>query len=176
MSGMTPFTRTESGVFVAWNATITGDVTLGADCSVWFSAVIRGDVAPVVIGPRTNIQDCAVVHCDNGIPNTIEEDVVIGHGAIVHGAHVGAGSLIGMHATLLGRTRIGRRCLIAAGTVLAPGTEVPDGMLVMGVPGKIVRPVREEDLAYMQNLARHYVELAGKYVRGEMQFTPGLRP
>lgn len=172
---MTPFTRTPTGVYVAWNATITGEVTLGADCSVWFGAVIRGDVAPVIIGERTNIQDNAVVHCDNGFPNTIGNDVVIGHGAIVHGSSIGDGALIGMHATLLGKTRVGRRCLIGAGTVLAPGTDVPDGMLVMGVPGKIIRPVREEDLAYMQGLAKHYVELAEKYVQGKMNFTPGLR-
>jgi carbonic anhydrase/acetyltransferase-like protein (isoleucine patch superfamily) len=96
----------------------------------------------------------------------IEDDVTIGHGAIVHGMFVGRGSLIGMGSTVLSRTRIGKECLIAAGAVVPPGLEVPDRMLVMGVPAKIVRPLREQDLKYMQWLTEHYVELAEKYVKG----------
>jgi len=150
----------------AYNATIVGQVSLGEYCSVWFGAVIRGDVAAVTIGRRTNVQDNAVVHCDSDVPNVIGENVVIGHGAIVHGKAVGDGSLIGMGSTLLSRTIVGRECLIAAGAVLAPDMVVPDRMVVMGVPGKIVRAVSEEDLRYMRWLAGHYVELAEKYVKG----------
>src|SRR5437868_2955210 len=128
------FTKTAANYFLAHNATLTGDVTIGELASFWFNAVVRGDVAPVTIGRRVNVQDQAVIHCDTGVANVIEDDVTIGHGAIVHGAFVGQGSLIGMGATLLGRTRIGRDCLVAAGAVLSPGTEVPDGMVVMGVP------------------------------------------
>jgi len=149
---------------MAHNATVVGDVSAGAKASFWFNSVVRGDVAPVTIGERTNIQDCAVVHCDSGVPNVIESDVVIGHGAIVHGMWVGQGSLIGMGATVLSRTRIGRECLIAAGAVVPPGLEIPDRMCVMGVPGKIVRPVKDEELSYMRWLAGHYVELAEKYI------------
>ncbi|HEY8750968.1 MAG TPA: gamma carbonic anhydrase family protein, partial [Tepidisphaeraceae bacterium] len=93
---------------------------------------------------------------------------VIGHRAVVHGMFVGAGSLIGMGAVVLSRTRIGRGCLVAAGAVVPPDLQVPDGMVVMGVPGKIVRPVKEEELKYMRWLVPHYVELAEKYVKGEM--------
>jgi carbonic anhydrase/acetyltransferase-like protein (isoleucine patch superfamily) len=164
------------GSFRAHNATIVGDVKAGESSSFWFNAVVRGDVAPVVIGRRTNVQDCAVVHCDTDVPNIIGDDVVIGHGAIVHGKFVGDGSLIGMGATLLSRSVIGRECLIAAGAVVAPDMVVPDGMVVMGVPGKIVRAVSEKDLKYMHWLRVHYVELAEKYVRGEFDSATSLTP
>src|SRR5438477_7693195 len=133
MQRLAQFIRTPAGVYTAPNFVIVGDVTIGADSSVWFSAVIRGDVAPIVIGKRVNVQDGAVIHCDTGFSNTIGDDVTIGHGAIVHGTSVGDGTLIGMSATLLGRTQIGRECLIAAGAVVPPGLVVPDRMCVMGV-------------------------------------------
>jgi carbonic anhydrase/acetyltransferase-like protein (isoleucine patch superfamily) len=152
------------GFFISPNCTIVGDVTIGQNTSVWFNAVIRGDVAPVKIGKRVNIQDLALIHCDTDVPNIIEDDVSIGHNAVVHGAFVGAGTLIGMHATLLGRTKIGKECLIAAGAVLPPGMEVPDRSVVMGVPGRIVRSVSEEDLKYLRWLPGRYVELAERYV------------
>jgi carbonic anhydrase/acetyltransferase-like protein (isoleucine patch superfamily) len=163
------FTRTREGFFLAHNATVTGNVVVGQDASFWFNAVVRGDVAPIVIGKRVNVQDGACIHCDTDVPNVIEDDVTIGHGAIVHGMFVGRGSLIGMGAKVLGRTRIGHECLIAAGAVVPPGLEVPDRMVVMGVPGKIVRPVKEEELKYMQWLVPHYVELAVKYVEGKFR-------
>lgn len=163
--------KTASGVYIAHNATLTGDITAGAGCSFWFGAVVRGDVAPVRFGARVNVQDNAVVHCDSGIENVIEDDVVIGHNATVHGTSVGAGTLIGMGATVLGRSKIGKLCLIAAGALVTPGTEIPDGMLVAGVPGKIIRPVTKNDRTYMAWLATHYVELAEKYVRGEIPNT-----
>lgn len=164
---MALFTETARGYYVANNCTLTGDVRIGPQASFWFNAVVRGDVAPVSIGSRTNVQDGAVVHCDSGVPNVIEDDVTIGHRAIVHGAFVGRGSLIGMGAVLLGRTRVGSECLIAAGAVVPPNLQVPDRMVVMGVPGKIVRPVKNDELAYMRRLITHYVELAQKHVRGE---------
>jgi carbonic anhydrase/acetyltransferase-like protein (isoleucine patch superfamily) len=163
------FTRHPDGSFRAHNATIVGDVAAGEDSSFWFSAVVRGDVAPVTIGRRSNVQDCAVVHCDTDVPNVIGDDVVIGHGAIVHGKFVGNGSLIGMGATLLSRTVVGNECLIAAGAVVPPDLVVPDRMVVMGVPGKIVRQVSEKDLEYMRWLRGHYVQLAERYVRGEFE-------
>ena len=116
--GMEWFTEHADGSIRAWNSTITGDVRAGADSSFWFGAVVRGDVAPVTIGRRVNVQDNAVIHCDTDVPNHIEDDVIIGHGAVVHGMRVGAGSLIGMGATVLSRTKIGKECLIAAGARL----------------------------------------------------------
>ena len=167
MSSIPLFREHADGSYHAHNSTVVGEVTIGRQASFWFNAVVRGDVAPVTIGERVNVQDCAVIHCDTGFPNIIEDDVVIGHGAVVHGTFVGRGSLIGMSATLLSRAKIGKECLIAAGAVVPPGLEVPDGMAVMGVPGKIVRPVKEEELKYMRWLAGHYVELAQDYLSGK---------
>jgi carbonic anhydrase/acetyltransferase-like protein (isoleucine patch superfamily) len=161
-------THTPANYFKARTSVITGDVTIGELCSFWFNAVVRGDVAPITIGRRTNVQDGAVIHCDTGVPNVIGDEVVIGHGAIVHGAHVGDRCLIGMGATLLSQTRLGNECFVAAGAVVPPGLEVPDRMMVMGVPGKIVRPVKEKELEYMRWLVPHYIELAQKYARGEV--------
>jgi carbonic anhydrase/acetyltransferase-like protein (isoleucine patch superfamily) len=161
--------KTRGNYFVAHNATLTGEIVIGELASFWFNAVVRGDVAPVTIGRRVNVQDNATVHCDSGVPNVIEDDVVIGHNAVVHGKRVGAGTLIGMSATVLGRTEIGRGCLVGAGAVVPPGMVVPDGMLVVGVPGKIVRPVNDDDLKYMRWLAGHYVQLAEKYAAGQFQ-------
>lgn len=170
---MALFRKFPDGSFRAHNATVVGDVKAGKDSSFWFNAVVRGDVAQVVIGRGTNVQDCAVVHCDTDVPNIIGEDVVIGHGAIVHGKGVGSGSLIGMGATLLSRTVIGEECLIAAGAVVAPDLVVSARMVVMGVPGKIVRAVNEEEFKYMRWLRSHYVELAEKYVRGDFEVGAG---
>ncbi|HEV7297978.1 MAG TPA: gamma carbonic anhydrase family protein [Tepidisphaeraceae bacterium] len=166
---MSLITKHADGSYRACNSIVTGDVAIGDLASIWFGAVIRGDVAKVSIGRRANVQDNAVVHCDSGVPNVIEDDVVIGHGAIVHGMFVGQGSLIGMGATVLGRSKIGRGCLIAAGALVPPGLEVPDGMTVMGVPGKIVRPVKPDEQQYMQWLRDHYVQLAQKYVDGAFE-------
>ncbi|HET6252334.1 MAG TPA: gamma carbonic anhydrase family protein [Tepidisphaeraceae bacterium] len=159
------FTKTTGNYFVANNATIMGDVTIGELASFWFNAVVRGDVAPITIGRRVNVQDGACIHCDAGIPNTIEDDVTIGHRAVVHGTFVGRGSLIGIGAILLGRSRVGKECLIGAGPVVPPGMEVPDGSVVMGVPGRITRPVSEKNLQYMRWLPGHYVELAEKCLK-----------
>lgn len=168
---MALFKKHRDGSFRAHNSTVVGEVIAGESASFWFNAVVRGDVAAVHIGKRSNVQDNAVVHCDTGVPNIIGDDVVIGHGAIVHGKQVGDGSLIGMGATVLSRSVIGKGCLIAAGAVVPPDLVVPDGMVVMGVPGKIIRPVKPEELEYMCWLRGHYVELAEKYVRGEFDAT-----
>lgn len=149
--------------FLADTASVTGEVELGHDVSVWYGAAIRGDVAKITIGEGTNVQDNATVHCDSGVPNTIGDSVTIGHNAIVHGKSIGNGSLIGMHATVLGQTVIGERCLIAAGAVVPPGLNVPDGHVVMGVPGRIVRETNEREKAYLGWLADHYVQLAKRY-------------
>ena len=147
-------------VYLSSTASVSGEVTLGEDVSVWPGVCIRGDVAPVSIGAGTNVQDNASVHCDAGKPNRIGADVTIGHGAIVHGLEVGDGSLIGMGATVMGGTRIGAGCLIAAGALVPPGLVVPDGHTVIGVPGRVIRPTADDEKAYMKWLAPHYVELA----------------
>jgi carbonic anhydrase/acetyltransferase-like protein (isoleucine patch superfamily) len=167
------FSKTTRNIYLSYNATLTGELEIGEFSSFWFGAVVRGDVAPIKIGQRVNVQDNAVVHCDSGVPNTIEDDVTVGHGAIVHGEHVGRGSLVGMKAVLLSGTKVGVECLIAAGAVVPPGLIVPDRMVVMGVPGKIVRPVKEEELKYMRFLTSHYVDLAEKHVREQIRAFTG---
>src|SRR4051794_41899626 len=122
------FTQSPTGYFLASTSIVVGEVDIGELASFWFGAVVRGDVAPVTIGRRVNVQDNAVIHCDTGVPNVIEDDVTIGHGAIVHGEFVGTRSLIGMGATLLSRTRLGSECLVAAGAGVPPGMGVPDRM------------------------------------------------
>jgi len=163
------FEKLPPGYWRAPNCMIVADVMIGENSSIWFGAVIRGDVAPVIIGKRVNVQDNAVIHCDSGIANQIDEDVTIAHSAVVHGKHVGRGSIIGIGALVLGRTDIGQRCFVAAGAVVPPGLVVPDGMMVMGVPGKIVRPVKEEELKYMKWLTEHYQKLAERYGNGEFE-------
>lgn len=160
--------------YLADTARVTGQVVLGDGVNVWPSAVIRGDVAQVTIGQGTNIQDNATVHCDSGKPNTIGEHVTIGHNAVVHGLSVGDGSLIGMHATVLGETVIGQRCLVAAGALVPPGLNVPDDHLVIGVPGKVMRPTNDKEKQYLAWLADHYVQLAKRYHASPD--APELRP
>ncbi len=150
----------------AWimdNARVLGDVTLGDDVSIWCGVAIRGDVAPVTIGARTNVQDNVVVHCDSGDENVIGSDVTIGHAALVHGIRVGSGSLIGIGARLLAGTVIGQGCLVAAGTVVPPRLYVPDGMVVMGVPGRVVRPVSDEERAHFLYAVQSYLDLARRH-------------
>lgn len=151
------------GVYIADTARVTGEVTIGEGASIWYGAVIRGDVAKITIGSGTNVQDNAVIHCDSGKPNTIGHNVTIGHGAIVHGASIGDGTLIGMGATVLGETVIGKNCLVAAGCVVPPRLEVPDGHLVVGVPGKVARAINDKDREYLKWLPPHYTELAERY-------------
>lgn len=150
--------------FIADTARVLGEVTLGWDTSIWYGAVLRGDVAAITLGEGCNVQDNAVLHCDFGKPLTIGNRVTIGHGAVVHGVEVGDGCLIGIHATVLGGSRLGARCLVAAGAVVTPGLVVPDDSVVMGVPGKVVRPTNDKEREYLAWLAPHYVRLAQRHV------------
>lgn len=146
-------------VYIADTARVRGDVILHKDVSLWYGVSIRGDVARIEIGEGTNVQDNAVIHCDHGHPNIIGPHVTIGHSAIVHGRSVGEWSLIGINAIVLGGTKIGKRCLIAAGAVVPPNMEVPDDMVVMGVPGKILRPTSDKEKEYLRILPPRYVEM-----------------
>lgn len=153
--------------FIADNATVVGRVTLGEDSSVWYSAVIRADVEEVIIGKRTNIQDGAIMHADFGEPTIIGDDVTVGHGAIVHGAIVGDGTLIGMRSTILNRAKIGKYCIIGACALVTEGMEIPDYSMVLGVPAKIVKQLSPEYAEKLLMSASHYVEMAKKHQSGE---------
>jgi len=159
-------------IYLAPTAVICGDVAVSAGVNVWFGAVARGDVAPIVLGENVNLQDGAIVHCDFGITNTLEPGVVVGHAAVVHGARVGADSLIGIGARLLTGTEIGEECLIAAGAVVPPGMKVPPRSVVMGLPGKVVRPATADEIANTKAINLRYRELAKRYAAGEIPFVP----
>ena len=152
------------GVYIADTARVLGRLTLGHNVNIWYGVIVRGDLAPITIGPNTNVQDAAVIHCDHDVPMTIGANVSVGHGAVVHGESIGDGTLIGMGAKLLGHTKVGCRCLIGAGSVLPPGMEVPDEMLVLGVPGRIVRPISDAEREYLQMIPASYVALAKRHV------------
>ena len=152
--------RRIGGAYLMDTARVLGDVTLGEDTNLWCGAAVRGDVAPVTIGARCNLQDGVIVHCDDDVPLAIGDDVSMGHGAIVHCVSVGDGTLVGIGASILEGCELGPGCLIAAGTVVPPRTVVPAGMVVMGVPGRIARPVRPEEAAYLRMIPGRYMKLA----------------
>lgn len=146
--------------FIARGAVVCGDVTMAEQSSVWFNAVIRGDCEAIRIGPRTNVQDGCILHADPGFPCTIGAGVTIGHGAIVHGATVGDNVLIGMKAVVQNGARIGENSIIGAGAIVMEHAEIPPGSLVVGVPGKVKRPLREDEIQRIELGAEHYVENA----------------
>jgi len=156
----------DPSAFVAPTASVMGDVTLGAHSSVWYQAVLRGDLAPITIGPETNIQDGTVVHVDTGIPCTVGRRVGVGHRVILHGCQVEDECLIGMGAVVLNRVRIGTGSVVAAGAVIPEGMIVPPGSLVMGVPGRIVRPVDADLSRRIADTWAHYVEMARQHREG----------
>lgn len=153
--------RLGKDVFIAPNATVIGDVHLGDESSVWFSAVLRGDVFPIRFGARTNIQDGSVVHVTGGqAATTVGDDVTVGHKVLLHGCTVGNRCLIGMGSILLDNCEIGDECLIAAGTLVAPRAKIPARSMVMGRPGKVVRALSEADLKMVREAGELYVGYA----------------
>ncbi len=149
--------------FVAPTSVVLGDVTLGAESSVWYTAVLRGDVAPITIGSQTNVQDGTIVHVDEGVPCMIGRRVGIGHRAIIHGCTIEDDCLIGMGSILLNNVHVGSGSVIAAGAVIPEGMRVPPGSLVMGVPGRIVRLVDAELTERIRETWEHYVVRAREY-------------
>ena len=146
--------------FIAPGAFVIGDVTLGADASVWFNAVLRGDSESLTIGAGSNIQDGAIGHADPGLPLVIGAGVTIGHRAIAHGAHIGYHSLIGMGAIVMNGARIGAHSLVGAGALVTEGKAFPERSLILGSPARLMRPVTDEEIAMMRRTALQYVEKA----------------
>ena len=142
--------------YVAEGAILVGKVVLREDASVWFNSVLRGDNEPIVVGARSNVQDGCVLHTDPGFPLTIGEDCTIGHMVMLHGCTIGSGSLIGIGAIVLNGASIGANCLIGAHALIPEGKQIPEGSVVMGSPGKIIRPVTEQDLVRMRAGALSY--------------------
>lgn len=155
-----------SDVFIAPNATVIGDVELSDESSVWFGAVIRGDIGSIRIGARTNIQDLVCIHLTEGVSSTtVGEDVTVGHGAILHGCSVGDRCLIGMGSILLDNVVVGAGSVVAAGALIPPRTVIPPRSLVRGNPGKVIREVNEAEGAMGIDGARHYVENARRFLQ-----------
>ncbi len=158
------FVPIDGGAFRATNAVVTGDVSLGRDVGIWFGCVVRGDDAPLSIGDRTNVQDLTMIHADTGVPNRIGSEVTIGHRCVLHGANVGDRALIGMGAVLLGGSEIGPESIVAAGAVVKEGFAVPPRSLVAGVPARVVREVRPEELDMLEKSAQGYVDKIRLYL------------
>lgn len=156
----------DGGVFVAPNATIIGQVTIAEDASVWFGAVIRGDVDTITIGSGTNVQDGTVIHCDKGFPTRIGREATIGHSCIIHGCTIGDACLIGMGTTILNGARLGENCLVGAGSLITEGKEFPPGSVIMGRPAKVVRQVGEVELAMIRRGTENYRRNAERYRQG----------
>ncbi|QDT06159.1 2,3,4,5-tetrahydropyridine-2,6-dicarboxylate N-acetyltransferase [Rubripirellula lacrimiformis] len=155
--------RVDASAFIAENATVIGRVDIGSGASVWFGAVIRGDTESVSIGDRSNVQDLCVLHADPGFPCVIGRDVTIGHSAVVHGATVGDGAMIGIRAVVLNGAKIGAGAIVGAGAVVTEKMEIPPGHLAVGVPAKVVRELTPENVARAKHAADHYVSAGQSY-------------
>lgn len=155
--------KIDKTAFIADGVKIVGNVTIKAQASIWFNSVVRSDMAEVIIGERTNIQDLCVIHDNNGLKTIIGDDVTVGHNAIIHGAIIGDGALIGMGSIVLDGAVVGENALVAAGCVVPPNKEVPARHLAVGNPMKIVKELSEKDIIAILDNKDHYIRLSGLY-------------
>ena len=155
--------RVAPGAWVADSASLIGRVELAEGASVWYGCVLRGDNDWLRVGRNSNVQDGSVLHTDSGIELVIGDHVTIGHLVMLHGCHIGEGSLIGIQSVVLNRARIGRHCLVGAGSLVTEGKEFPDGSMIMGTPAKVVRPLTPEEIARLAGSAAHYVQQAERH-------------
>jgi carbonic anhydrase/acetyltransferase-like protein (isoleucine patch superfamily) len=152
--------RVHETVYVAPNATLLGNVSVGEQASIWFGCVVRSESAPITIGPRTNVQDLSVLHADPGFPCRLGAGVTIGHRAVIHGATVEDGAMIGIGAILLNGCVVGEEAIVGAGSVVTDGAEIPPRTLALGVPARVVRDLREDELTRIRAASVWYVEHA----------------
>lgn len=150
-------------VFIAPGAMVIGDVTIGAGSSIWYNAVLRGDIAPIRIGDGSNIQDGCVLHVDADVPCVVGDGVVVGHGAVIHSGTVGDGAMVAMHATVLSNASVGAESIVGAGALVTEGKAFPDRSLIVGVPGKLLRPVSDEEVAGIRDNAARYARYAQEH-------------
>lgn len=149
----------DESVLLAEGVQVIGDVTLGKNVNIWHNAVLRGDEGAIVVGDETNIQDCAVLHEET----TVGRGCTIGHGAIVHGCTVGDNTLVGMGAIILNGAHIGNNCIVGAGALVTGKMDAPDGVMILGSPAKVVRPLTEEEIESNRASAQEYLESARRY-------------
>ncbi len=166
LDGVEPTLPGEGRYWVAPDAAVMGNVILEEDASVWFAAVLRGDNDPIRVGRGSNVQDGSVLHTDPGVPLTIGADVTVGHMVMLHGCTIGDGSLIGIGSRILNGAKIGKGSIIGAHALVTEGKEIPDGVLAVGSPAKVVRELSEEDQAVLKFSAQHYVENWKRYAQG----------
>ena len=154
----------DPSAFIAPSADVIGDVVIGRESSIWFNCVVRGDVYYIRIGDRTNIQDGSVIHVTNGRHATIlEDEVTVGHNVTLHGCYVERGSLVGIRSVLMDEVVIGERSLVAAGSLVTPGTKIPPRSLVMGAPARVKRPLTDDEVKGLDYFWKNYVELTRIY-------------
>lgn len=149
--------------YVAANATVLGHVTVAEEASIWFGCVLRAETAPITVGPRTNVQDLTVIHTDPAYPCWIGAGVTVGHRAVIHGATVKDGALIGIGAIVLNGATIGEEAVVGAGAVVTEGSSIPPRSLALGVPAKVVRALSDADLFQLRTASTWYVEHAQLY-------------
>ena len=166
LEGLAPVLPEGGRYFVAPDANLIGKVRLEEDASVWFGATLRGDNEWITIGPRSNVQENAVMHTDMGCPLDVGADVTVGHGVILHGCTIGDGSLIGMGAVVLNRAKIGRFCIVGANALVTEGKEFPDYSLIVGSPAKVVRTLEPDAAKGLLASAASYVERGKLFARG----------
>jgi len=166
LDGVNPTVPQEGHYWVAPSAAVIGKVTLGEDVSIWFGAVLRGDNERIALGDRTNIQEHVMIHTDPQFPCTVGSNCTIGHRAILHGCTLGSNTLVGMGAIVLNGARVGNNCLIGAGALVPEGREIPDNSLVMGMPGKIVREVNEEQIEMIRRGVESYAAKWKRFASG----------
>ena len=164
LDGIQP--RLEASAWVADSAQVMGNVEIGANSSVWFGAIVRGDTEVIKIGSNSNIQDASVLHADIGKPLTVGDNVTVGHQVMLHGCTIGDGALIGIGAVILNGAIIGKGCIVGAGALVTEGKEFPDGSMVLGSPAKVVRELTVDQQAALKMSALHYVENAGRFRNG----------
>jgi carbonic anhydrase/acetyltransferase-like protein (isoleucine patch superfamily) len=157
--------------WIAPTAVLVGKIVMHADASIWFGVVARGDNEEITIGVGSNVQENTVLHTDMGHPLTIGKGCTIGHKAMLHGCTIGDNTLIGMGATVLNGARIGRDCLIGAGALITEGKEIPDGSLVVGSPGKVLRTLDADAIASLERSASGYVQNARRFAKGLVPIT-----
>ena len=149
--------------WIAPDAVVIGSVVMEPNASVWFGCVVRADNDTITIGENSQIQDGCVLHADPGFPITISRNVSVGHMAMLHGCTIGENTLIGIKSVILNGAKIGRNCLIGANSLVGEGKEIPDGSLVLGSPGKVVRQLREDEIKFILSASDHYVQKFKRY-------------
>jgi carbonic anhydrase/acetyltransferase-like protein (isoleucine patch superfamily) len=158
--------KLQPGAWVADSAQVIGEVELGENANVWCGAVLRGDSDLIRVGRNTNIQDLAVLHADEGVPLTVGDNISVGHQAMLHGCTIGDGSLIGIQAVILNGAKIGKNCIVGAGSVVTENKEFPDGSMIIGTPAKLVRMLDEKQIAGLAQNVKQYVVNARLFAKG----------